>query len=103
MYTLNSCMVPECPHLSLSSFDSDGNLLEIPGHCFEHTKDKDKFLAQLHDYVVSHEKIVGLNAYGISFDDIDLTNKKFYGCDFQHCTFTGVHSNGMRMRMCLFS
>lgn len=102
MYTLNFCTAPGCKKQALSTFDENGNITESSGFCLEHTKNASDFFTKLHEYVRTHDKIVGLYAYGVSFSDIDLGNKKFYGCNFQHCTFNGVKSNALRMRMCMF-
>jgi len=87
---------------ALSTFNDDGELTEGQNYCFEHMPDQNAVKEQIYRYIETHDKIVGLNAAGIPFTDIDLTNKRFYGCNFQHCTFTGLKSKGFRSRMSMF-
>ncbi|MCH5294544.1 MAG: pentapeptide repeat-containing protein [Treponema sp.] len=102
MYTLNMCQCTGCTKFALSNFDEDGNILETPGYCFEHTQDKEHKIHAIKNYVVRHEKIIGLNASGLEIKNIDINNKKFYGCNFQHCTITNLHGDFLRARMCSF-
>lgn len=100
MFTINKCQCPECKKTALSSFN-DNEIIDEPGYCFEHTEDKKAYLAHLKKFIESHDKIVGLNAYGITVQGMDLTDKKFYGCNFQHVLFTNVHAENIRLRMCM--
>ena len=100
MFTINKCQCPECKKPALSSFN-DNEITDEPGYCFEHTEDKKAYLAHLKKFIESHDKIVGLNAYGITVQGMDLTDKKFYGCNFQHVLFTNVHAENIRRRMCM--
>jgi len=101
MYVINTCTTPGCNKLALSTIKADGTLVESSSFCFDHTEDKPFASRRIIDYIMGHEKIIGLDASGISFSDIDLSNKKFYGCNFSHCTFTGVHAAKLRSRMCI--
>ncbi|WP_375294134.1 pentapeptide repeat-containing protein, partial [Klebsiella pneumoniae] len=38
----------------------------------------------------------------MTFSGIDLTDKKFYGCNFQHCFFIGIKAKNLRSRVCSF-
>lgn len=76
--------------------------MEGMGFCLEHHPNPIEARRKIHEYVISHEKIVGLDASGIEISNLDFSNKKFYGCNFQHCTFTNIHSEGIRQRMCMF-
>lgn len=102
MYTLNKCLVHSCKNLALSTFDEDGNITDKQNYCLDHIPDPGKVKEQIYNYIKTHDVIVGLNTAGITFADIDLTDKRFYGCNFQHCTFTNLHSNGLRSRMSMF-
>lgn len=102
MYSQNNCIEPDCMHIALSSFNNDHEIIETPGYCLEHTADKEKIKNEIYDYINSHTKIVGLNAAGITFENIDLTDKRFYGCNFMHCKFINLHSTGFRSRMSMF-
>ena len=88
--------------IALSKIDENGNLTEQGEYCFKHIPDQNKATAEIYDYIKKHDKIVSLNAAGLTFTDIDLTNKRFYGCCFQHCFFRGIHSTGFRCRMSSF-
>lgn len=102
MYSKNNCIEPGCLSTSLSTFDSDHNITETPGYCLDHIADKEKVKQEIYNYINSHTKIVGLNAAGITFENIDLTDKRFYGCNFMHCKFINLHSTGFRSRMSMF-
>lgn len=101
MYLYNPCMYPGCRKMAMSSFDSNGELLEVPGYCLEHQKNKQETLERLNHYIQTHDKIVGLCAPGITVTDKDFSGKAFYGCNLQHSTFTKSYASGLRMRMCM--
>ena len=70
-----------------------------------HTKSADEITRKMHHYIAHHDKIIGLNASGIVFSnigDFNLTNKRFYGCNFMQCIFRGLQSKGFRSRMSTF-
>lgn len=102
MFSQNNCIEPGCTHIALTSFNADKEITEKPGYCLEHTPDKEKIRQEIYDYINTHSKIVGLNAAGITFENIDLTDKRFYGCNFMHCKFINLHSTGFRSRMSMF-
>ena len=102
MFTLNKCLVHSCKNLSLSVFNKMNDITEERGYCLNHTPDPGRAKKSIYDYITTHDTIVGLNASGIIFRDIDLSNKRFYGCNFQHCTFTDLHSEGLRAKLCMF-
>ena len=108
MFELRQCKCKDCKKTALSSFNKDGELLtsfeeertEKKFYCLEHHPEKEQIVNQIKLYVHNHDKIIGLNASGIKLNEADLSNKRFYGCDFSNCTFANLHSNGLRMRMC---
>lgn len=102
MYSQNNCMEPGCCNTSLSTFSSNNEIIEVPGYCHEHIQNKEQAKEAIYNYIKTHSKIVGLNAAGITFENIDLTDKKFYGCNFMHCKFINLHSTGFRSRMSMF-
>ena len=102
MFTLNKCLVHSCKNLSLPVFDKTNGMTEERGYCLNHTPDPGRAKKSIYDYITTHDTIVGLNASGIIFRDIDLSNKRFYGCNFQHCTFTDLRSEGLRGKLCMF-
>jgi uncharacterized protein YjbI with pentapeptide repeats len=102
MYLLNTCLSRSCMKAALSAFDENGCITEVSNYCLEHSQTPALVKESIYRYIQTHDKIVGLTANGITFEDIDLTNKRFYGCSFQHCTFTGLKSRGFRSRMSMF-
>jgi uncharacterized protein YjbI with pentapeptide repeats len=102
MYLHNNCIEPGCWNEAISTFNEQGEITETPGYCFEHHPEKEKITQDIYNYIRNHTKIVGLNASGITFENIDLTDKRFYGCFFQHCKFINLHSTGFRSRMSMF-
>lgn len=102
MFTQNTCIYPTCRATALSSFDRDGTITEDCNYCLAHSPDPEGIKAAISQYIRSHDKIIGLNASGLVFTDIDLTDKRFYGCCFQNCSFSTVYAENCRMRMCMF-
>lgn len=102
MYTLNKCQCPECSKPAISVIDDNGNITMKPGWCINHDPEPEKTSAKILKFINEHEKIVGLTACEIEIKNADLKNKKFYGCNMQHCSFSNVHSNGMRIRMSMY-
>lgn len=102
MFSLNKCMVRACSNLAVSTLDENGNLNEGKSYCLIHAPNPGKIQQDIINYIASHDVIVGLNASSMAFSDIDFSNKRFYGCNFMHCTFKNVHSKGFRSRMSMF-
>ena len=102
MFTLNKCLVHSCKNLSLSVFDKTSGITEERGYCLNHTPDPGRAKESIYDYIKTHDVVVGLNAAGIMFRDIDLSDKRFYGCNFQHCTFSALRSEGLLGKLCMF-
>ena len=90
MFSLNKCLVHTCNNLALSTFDENGNIINGKNYCLSHIPNPSKIQNEIYNYIKTHDKIVGLNTVGMTFTDIDLTDKKFYGCDFTYCTFTNL-------------
>ena len=104
MYLTNFCKHRGCTHLALSKIEQ-GKLIESGDYCLEHTHDSARAAHDILCYIQEHDKIVGLNACGIEFStdgNFDLSNKRFYGCNFMHCIFRGFNSRKMRSRMTTF-
>ena len=102
MFTQNKCLVHYCRNLALSTFDEDGNITDGKNYCLDHIPDPGKFKADIYKYISEHDKIVGLNVCGLYFSDIELSNKKFYGCTFINCTFNIMSSCYVVPRMFIF-
>ena len=102
MYLFNQCQYPGCRAFAVSSITDDGKICESEGFCMKHSPNPEKINSEIRDYILKNDKIVGLNADSLVFDGMDLTDKKFYGCNFQHTTFSNIHSTGVRARMCMF-
>lgn len=102
MYAHNNCIELDCRNEAISTFNSFGELTDKDGFCYEHSPSKEQITEDIYNYIRQHNKIVGLNASGIVFENIDLTDKRFYGCSFQHCKFINLHSTGFRSRMSMF-
>lgn len=105
MYLANTCTCPGCNRLALSNINEKGELVETGKFCLEHSDDPAALKEKILNYISEHDKIVGLVACGIEFnimEHVDLTNKRFYGCNFMHCVFRGFNSRGFRSRMTTF-
>ena len=96
------CSKSGCQKTALSSFDENGELIEGNSFCFDHHPNLTELHSQICRYIETHDKIVGMNASGIHFDDMDFTGKKFYGCNLQHCIFSNLHSENFRARITSF-
>ncbi len=102
MFTQNKCLVHYCQNNALSSFDENGKLSDAKGYCLDHIPDPGKAKEDIYNYIKNNEIIVGLNACGLILSDIDFSNKKFFGCNFTHCTFINIHSQNVVLKMCIF-
>lgn len=102
MFSLNKCLVKSCHHIAVSTFDETGEIIDGNSYCIDHSPNPGKVKEDILNYIINHEKIIGLNVNGMTFSNLDFSNKKFYGCNFQHCTFENIHSKGLRSRMSLF-
>lgn len=102
MFSEEICSETGCNKAAVSCFDENGEIIRGKSYCLNHLKDKDTFLSQVRNYIQTHEKIIGLSCPGLHFADMDFSEKKFYGCNFQHCIFTNVHSENFRARISSF-
>ncbi len=102
MFSTNKCLVRACHHIAVSTFNEAGEIAEEKNYCIDHSPNPEKVHQDVIKYINTHEKIVGLCANGLTFADMDFSGKRFYGCNFQRCTFTNVHSKGLRSRMSIF-
>lgn len=104
MFVWKKCKCPTCRRSVVSDFDKDWNIIESD-YCLMHAPNAEEATRKIHQYIAQSEKIIGLNASGVVFSNIDsfnLTNKRFYGCNFMQCIFRGLHSTGLRSRMTTF-
>lgn len=99
MFSLHSCKYPNCHKQALSHFDAHGNLIEESAFCLEHDPNPEETVQAIFDYIAKHDKIIGLTMPGITFENMDLSQKRFYGCDMQACSFFNVHSEYCQFRM----
>jgi len=102
MFTLNKCLVPYCQNSALSSLNEQCCLTDEKGYCLDHIPNPGKAKEDIYNYIKNNETIVGLNACGLILENIDFTNKKFFGCNFTHCTFINIHSENVVLKMCIF-
>ena len=102
MFTQNKCLVQYCKHNALSTFDENGMMSNEKSYCLDHIPNPGKSKEEIYNYINSTQTIIGLNAAGIIFDNINFSNKVFIGCNFSHCTFTNIQSEELRLRMCIF-
>lgn len=102
MFALNKCLVKSCRNIAVSIVGEDGNLINKENYCLDHIPDPGKAQKEIYGYIKNHDTIIGLNTAGMTFSGIDLTDKRFYGCNFMHCTFTNLHSEDFRSRMSIF-
>lgn len=102
MFSQNNCLVHHCRNTALSTFDENGELTADASYCLDHIPDPGKIKNDIYTYIANHEKIVGLNACGLIFQNLDFSGKKFYGCNFTHCTFLNIHSDKLLLKMCFF-
>lgn len=101
MFTQNRCLVHYCRNNALSTFNKDGEITDDRGYCLDHTPNPGKAKEDIYKYILTHDKIVGLKACGLLFENIDFTKKKFYGCNFTNCTFINIHSSEIVLKMCI--
>ena len=102
MFTQNRCLVHYCRNNALSTFSEDGEITDERSYCLDHIPDPGKAKQDIYKYILSHDKIVGLKACGLVFENVDLTGKRFYGCNFMNCTFINIHSSEIVAKMCVY-
>ncbi|MCQ2612317.1 MAG: pentapeptide repeat-containing protein [Treponemataceae bacterium] len=107
MFSLDTCSHSGCGKVAVTVFDDNGeivpdSLVKGDHYCIDHIADKQEFSARVIDYIKNHDKIVGLCAPNIHIADLDFTGKKFYGCNFQQCIFSNIHSENFRSRISSF-
>ena len=102
MYLKNQCSCAGCKKPAISNIDDKGNLIETSQFCWKHTTNSEEVKDRLFKYLQEHEKVVGVNFSGMTFDKIQLEGHKFYGCDFSHCFFQNLNCTKLRFRMCKF-
>ena len=100
MFSIGLCQYPGCRNLAVSRIDGNGSILNnAEFFCLEHDENAEETRYNVYKYIENHDKIIGLSMSGIHFSNIDLSGKKFYGCDLRNCTFSSIHSEFCRMRM----
>lgn len=99
MFSLGLCQYPGCRNLAITRFDENGNITDKDVFCLAHDANADETSHRIYKYIETHDKIIGISMPGIHFENIDLSGKKFYGCDLRNCTFSSIHSEFCRMRM----
>lgn len=102
MFSHEFCSKPGCHNFALSRFLPNGEIVATDSFCLKHHPDIEGFKYDLINYIKNHEKIVGLSAYGLTFENHDFSGKRFYGCNMQHCIFTNIHSENFRSRISSF-
>ncbi|HTO35006.1 MAG TPA: hypothetical protein VLZ72_02120, partial [Flavobacterium sp.] len=85
MFSYVICQHPSCQKTAVSNYSKDTKTLSTHEYCFEHSPIASQIEEYIYEYIKSNDKIVGLNASGISFQNLDFTNKRFYGCNFYGC------------------
>ncbi len=101
MYAFQKCQCPECTKPAITLYDDDGKIMDAPNWCYEHSPDKDFVRENIRKYLQSHQRIIGMNAEGLKIENWNISGKRFYGCNFQHCTFANLHGDNLRLRMCM--
>ena len=102
MFTFNKCLVKSCPNDAVSIIDKNGKIADTKTYCINHIPNPAKIQADIYKYIREHDSITGLNVYGLSFKNLDISNKKFWGCNFMHCAFSKVHIEDCRIFMSIF-
>ncbi len=102
VFVLHNCTHPGCTHTAVTMFDKNGEMDMGQSLCLEHCGNAEEVQNAIYNYIAKHDKIIALNAPGITFSDMDFSGKKFYGCNFQHCNFFNVNSENCRIRISMF-
>ena len=74
MFVENKCLVHYCSNQALSSFTENNEIFDQRNYCLDHISDPGKKKKQIYDYISSHDKIIGLNASGLVFKNMDISN-----------------------------
>jgi uncharacterized protein YjbI with pentapeptide repeats len=100
MFRLINCERQHCANPAI--IEPGAERLNGLRFCLDHSPDKAGIQHKTETYIRENDIIVGLNAAGMSFSDMDFSGKRFYSCDFRNCTFTHIISGGCRIRMSFF-
>ena len=96
MFTYTQCSAPGCTKAALTTFDGEKDF------CFIHSKNQEKAQKSIQSYITANDKIMGLTADGLSFQDFDFSGKQFFGCSFRNCTFSNIKTSNCYCRLCVF-
>ena len=99
MFSHEFCSKPGCHKLALSRINEVGEIVSTDSFCLEHHPDLEAYKFELVNHIKNHDKIIGLSAYGLKFENLDFSGKKFYGCNLQHCIFSNIHTENFRSRI----
>lgn len=99
MYIANKCQCPDWNETAITTIDEFDNIISGPGFCLKHTKDPIKARIKLLNYIQNHDTITGVSFSGMNVSNLDLSHKRFYGCNFRHCNFANIHSDGLRVKI----
>lgn len=114
MFTYNKCLVKSCPNMAFSKVlpsptsptSSKEAINETiiennSSYCLSHSSNPKKAMQDISQYIRTHEKIEHLNVSGMTFYNIDVSDKFFYGCTFMHCTFVDFHAYQCHFYLCI--
>lgn len=82
--------------------DVENGKLISADFCYKHHPEQNKIVERLLNYVKENEKIVGMNASGLTFSGVHLYEKKFYGCNFRYCFLINIQTEKIRTRLTAF-
>jgi uncharacterized protein YjbI with pentapeptide repeats len=92
MFSYERCGYENCPRPSVSFRD----------RCFEHLQDRHAYLGEIVDRVRGDATIKNLSLHGITLENIDITARKFYVCNFSHIVFRNVVMSKTLFNLCFF-
>jgi uncharacterized protein YjbI with pentapeptide repeats len=101
MFNSNKCLVHYCRNNALSKITKEGQLSEQKGFCLDHTPNPGQAKQDIYNYITNNSVSVGLDCCGLVFKNISFSDKKFFGCNFTHCTFQNINCSNTTFRLCI--
>jgi uncharacterized protein YjbI with pentapeptide repeats len=92
MFPFNRCTVPGCQDFTVSGSEK----------CYTHVESSEECKSRIIDYIRENNRIFNLNCNGITFEDIDISGKRFYACSFSHTKHLGNNLEDTAFKLCFF-
>jgi uncharacterized protein YjbI with pentapeptide repeats len=70
--------------------------------CFKHQANPELECRRIVEYIMNNTRIENLCVEGMNFNDVDFSERRFYGCNFRNTTFLNCKLTGIDLMMSFF-